>query len=255
MIKLLGLPIAEKVKESLITSPKPSGKLAVVQIGDNPVSSLYVKKKREFAEEVGIDCVVVNVGVDEAAAKVRELGEDEEIKGIIIQLPIPNRLDREELLNLIPKEKDVDGFSYILNRDYVTIPPTVLAIMAVFGFYNIPVSRGVLIVGEGFLVGSPLKRFLAEHNIPVKVLGKGDSEYAAMLKSHEVVVVATGGGKFFEQSEFKPGAYVIDASTVQDENKIRGDVSKEGNLINLCPVPGGVGPITVAMLFKNFFSL
>ncbi len=255
MIKLLGQPIADEIKADLMKRSKPEGVLAVVQIGDDPVSSLYIKKKQEFAKEVGVKLEVISSTAESAKLDVENLATRGDIKGIIIQLPIPASIDREEILRLIPKEKDVDGFRYIIGDDYISTPPTVLAIDEVFKHYDISLESGVLIVGGGFLVGKPLYKFLKEKGISVFELGKGDDDYEQTLKSHKVVVVATGGGRYFEQSEFQENSYVIDASTVQEENKIRGDVSAEGNLINLCPVPGGVGPITVSMLFKNFFDL
>jgi len=254
-MRLLGNQIASQIKKGLIRRPNLTAFFVVVQVGQDPVSNLYVKKKVEFAKDIGVPIEVKKTSKDKIEKDLRSLSKDDRVKGIIVQLPLPEGLDREKVLGIIPKEKDVDGFNYILNRPFKSYPPTILAISKIMTDYNLPVKEGVLIIGGGFLVGSPLRKFLNEKGIKAKILTKDDPDYDKKIKNSDVVVVATGGGRYFGQKDFKQGAFVIDASTVADEGKTRGDVNPEGELINLAPVPRGVGPVTVAMLFKNLYDL
>jgi methylenetetrahydrofolate dehydrogenase (NADP+)/methenyltetrahydrofolate cyclohydrolase len=256
-MKLKGYEIANEVKEELKKRSSPSGELAIVRVGDDPVTSIYVEKKLALAEELNIKARVINTTKQDIFRILEELNLDRAISGIIVQLPLPDGLKREEIGRAIDITKDVDGFHYILNdRGGLSIPPTVLAINSIFEKYQVDLSSGVLIVGGGFLVGIPLKKYLEEKKIEVEILEKDDPRYEEKLKKASVLVIATGGGRSFNQDEFSQNSVVIDASTVSDEKKIRGDVKVEDDLrIKLAPVPGGVGPVTVAMLFKNFYDL
>jgi methylenetetrahydrofolate dehydrogenase (NADP+)/methenyltetrahydrofolate cyclohydrolase len=256
-MKLSGNQIALEIKEELKKLKVPSGDLAIVRIGDDPVTSVYVEKKLQFAKELGLSTRVIKAEAENIFEIIEELNQDDKVKGIIVQLPLPEGLDRTEISQKIAAEKDIDGFHYILGDPSArSVPPTVLAINAIFEKYNVDLASGVLIVGGGFLVGIPLKRFYEQKNIKAEILKKDQPDYEVKLKKADVLVIATGGGRRFLPSEFKEGSVVIDASTVSDEQKIRGDVSVEEELkIDLAPVPGGVGPITVAMLFKNFYLL
>lgn len=256
-MKLKGYEIALRLKEELKRRPSPNGELAIVRVGHDPVTSIYVEKKLELAKELNIKARVVNATIENIFENISQLNNDEDVSGIIVQLPLPEGLEREEIGRAIDPVKDVDGFHYILGDEHaISIPPTVLAIDSIFKQYQIDLSRGVLIVGGGFLVGIPLKKYLEEKQVGVEILKKDDHRYDQKLKEASVLVIATGGGKVFTQNEFQENAVVIDASTVSDEQKIRGDVKVSDDLkIKLSPVPGGVGPITVAMLFKNFYDL
>ena len=147
-MKLLGLPIAEKIKEELMRLPKPSVKLAIVQVGDDPVSSLYVKKKQEFAKEISVNTIVVKTTSGQIDQKIDELNRDHSVKAIIIQLPLPEGLSRNKLLAKISMHKDVDGFRYILGEQFITYPPTVLAIDDIFEFYKIQILLHFESIGE-----------------------------------------------------------------------------------------------------------
>ncbi len=254
-MKLLGNQIAGQIKKGLVRKPKLQGVFVVVQIGQDPISNLYVKKKVEFANDIGVSMEVKKTSKNKIEQDLRSLSRKKRVRGIIVQLPLPKGLDREKVLGIISKEKDIDGFNFILDCPFRSYPPTVLAIYKIITAYNLPIKEGVLIIGGGFLVGTPLRKFLIEKGIKNEILAKDDPDYEKKIKTAEVVVVATGGGRYFDQSDFKQGAFVIDASTVADEGKTRGDVNPEGKLINLSPVPGGVGPVTVAMLFKNLYDL
>lgn len=252
---LSGNQVADKVKHQLLDMPIPNGVLAIVQVGNDPVSTLYVRKKQEMADELGVKTEVIYTSACNVLSTIDLLNKDKEVQGIIVQLPLPESLSKEEVLKKIDINKDVDGFYYILGQEFNTYPPTILAIYEMLKQYNTHPNK-ILIVGSGFLVGKPLKKFLDEKKIDCEILKKDDPDYDKKLKDSDTVVVATGGGRIFNESDFKKGAVVIDASTIADEGKVKGDVViDKAEFINISPVPGGVGPVTVMMLFKNFFEL
>jgi len=243
--------------------PAPEGKFVVVQVGSDPVSTLYLAKKKEMAEKLGIDFVLRqydnNISQDELLIEIGKLNEEPSIKGILVQLPLPQHLNRVKIAGAVSAQKDIDGFHCILGKKkYKCVPPTVLAIDELLDFYQIEkTGKKILIVGEGFLVGKPLANFWRGNNLDVSILEIGGANYQEKLKKAEIVVIATGGGGHFSPKDFRTGAVVIDASTVSVGGKFGGDVSRENwpGDKHLAPVPGGVGPVTVAMLFRNFFEL
>lgn len=257
-----GRQLAQKTIDLLSSTPPPRGKLVVVQVGHDPVSSLYVAKKREMASALGVDFLLAQfdelIGEEELIAEIKRINQDQTVRGIIVQIPLPKHINRVNVARSVAAEKDIDGFHCILeSKKYSCVPPTVLAIFELLEFYKISLEKKqIVIVGGGFLVGKPLYQFLKAQNLDVKILEKDDPKYLQILREADVAVVSTGGGRRFREDEFKDGATVIDASTVSEEGKIQGDVKYDENWPqekNLAPVPGGVGPVTVAMLFKNFY--
>lgn len=256
-MELLGKPLADQIKTELLARPVPEGEFVILKVGMDSVSKIYVLKKMEFADELKVKARLVETDEENISQQIDELNNDKGVRAIMIQLPLPASLDKDNLLKKINIHKDVDGFHYILNTPQaVSIPPTVLAVYELMRSYNVSLANGVLIVGGGFLVGRPLKKFLLEKNIKAEILEKNDPDYKQKLSSFDVVVVATGVGEIFDGTEFKEGASVIDASTVASEQQVTGDIKLSVlSKINLAPVPGGVGPVTVAMLFRNFYDL
>lgn len=259
---LYGDPLANKIISDLKARKTPAGALAVVQLNDDSISSLYIRKKAELARDLGIVFNLIklpfSISFPDLKFKINKLNNDKSIRAILIQMPLPGHLERTEVAQLISKNKDVDGFGYIVGKDSDVLPPTVAAISDLLSFYKISlVGKKVLIVGGGFLVGRPLYRYLMDNKINVEVLGKNDKDYSEKIKSADVVITSTGRGARFTYSDFKNNATVIDASTVCEGGFTRGDVETRGWKADkdLAPVPGGVGPVTVAELFKNFFQL
>jgi len=260
---LKGYKLSNHIISDLTSRHAPTQALAVVQVGDDPVSDLYVLKKQEMAAKLGINFRLIKLNQDileeELKGEIEKLNEDLAIRGILVQMPLPAHIDRNVIASCIDPKKDIDGFHCILKSDYFKcLPPTILAIDEILDFYKIDkFNKKILIVGAGFLVGSPLFSFWERKHLDVSFLLSKDQGYNRKLKDADIVVVATGGGREFGPSDFKRGATVIDASTVSDEGKIRGDVQWQDwpEDINLAPVPGGIGPVTVAMLYRNFFDL
>jgi methylenetetrahydrofolate dehydrogenase (NADP+)/methenyltetrahydrofolate cyclohydrolase len=259
---LYGKPLAQKIISGLKNRKKLSGSLSVVQLGNDPTSSLYVTKKGQLAEELGIDFRVVklkpNASFSELKNSLEKLNKDKTVRAILLQMPLPAHLDRNAIAGLIEQGKDVDGFGYIIGKTQKPMPPTVLAIVDLLSFYKINLDRKrILIIGGGFLVGKPLYRYLLEKKFQVKILQKDDTDYFKKVKDADVILTATGRGANFSYSDFKVGATVVDASTVCEGGFTKGDVNIEGWGFdkNLAPVPGGLGPVTIAELFSNFFKL
>jgi len=259
---LKGQIVANQIIAKLKNLPAPYGRFLVVQLGCNAVSSLYVSKKKALGEELKVDSKILSlsdkISEEELLDKINELNKDKQIKAFLVQMPLPKGIDRLKVAKMIVDEKDVDGFHFLLGEEPTILPPTVLAIDALLDFYKIAKqNRKILIVGGGFLVGKPLARFWRNHNLDVEILEKSDPQYEQKLKSADIIVVATGGGRKFSHLDFKSGATVIDASTIAEEGKVKGDVEVKNwpEDKNLAPSPGGVGPVTVAMLYQNFYNL
>ncbi|MDH4358647.1 MAG: bifunctional 5,10-methylenetetrahydrofolate dehydrogenase/5,10-methenyltetrahydrofolate cyclohydrolase [Candidatus Berkelbacteria bacterium] len=260
---LEGRELASRIIKELGAAPPPRNCLAVIQVGNDPVSTLYVAKKKEIADELGVCLKLAKLPAtateDNILAEVLSLNDDSSVGGILVQMPLPQAADRNKIVSAIEPKKDPDGFHCLLKSEkFHCIPPTVLAIDEILDFYQIEKrNKNILVVGGGFLVGRPLFEFWKEKGFQVSILEKDASNYSEELKRAQIAVVSTGGGGRFSFQDFSAGAVVIDASTVSDDGKLRGDVEVEGwpDDRHLCPVPGGIGPVTVAMLFKNFYDL
>lgn len=257
---LFGKPVADKIFRELQSKTKPVGKFVAIQVGSNPVSSFYVEKKRRVAQMLNVDFELVRISENSASKlndEIEKLNSDPSVRSIMVQIPLPEGFNREEIAAKIVSEKDVDGFSYIIGReDSKYLPPTVLAIDELLNFYNISKeNKKILIVGEGFLVGRPLHRFWQDKKLNAEILKKDDAGYCEKIKNADIVVLATGAGLKLSDKNFKQHAVVIDASTVSENGAIKGDAQiDDSGVVSIAPVPGGVGPITIAMLFRNFFS-
>jgi len=257
---LKGKPVAQKVFDALELQEKPRGKFVAIQVGNDPVSSYYIEKKSKIAQKMGVELEVISVGDKnpvELDDKIRELNADSGVRSIMIQIPLPDGFSREQAARVIAPKKDIDGFAYIVNRpDFVYFPPTVLAIEEILNFYQISkTNKKILIVGEGFLVGQPLRKYWQALGFESEILNKDSSSYYEKIREADIVVLATGASLGLKEENFKSGTVVIDASTVSEDGVIKGDVEvTPASNINLAPVPGGVGPVTIAMLFKNFFN-
>jgi len=259
---LKGNIIEREIFAKLKAAKTPRKKLVVISIGEDQASVIYVAKKQEMATQLGVGFEVLKLSAkiseEELQREIDRLNNDEDVGGVLIQMPIPNHLNRKSICGRIFKEKDVDGFSYIISGSGVVLPPTVLAIDALLNFYKIEKqSSKIVIVGKGFLVGSPLYEFYKKRGLDVEVLEEYAQDYAKKIKDAKIVILATGGNASFTAVDFSEGSTVVDASTVASDNKLKGDLKTDGfnDGINYSPVPGGVGPITVAMLFVNFFLL
>lgn len=261
--KDLSLPIEEEVKGFAKTCIiRPS--VAVINIGNDPVSEKFIKAKEEACNRTGIyfrfhqfeedtpELTIIN--------KIKELNNDDYVNGIIINLPIPEKYNEKRLLNTIINSKDIDGLTdinvgrLISGRKSIT-PCSVLAIMELLKEYSVELEgKDVVIVGKGKLVSKPLINVLLEEGATVTVCHSKTNDLKKHTSEADIVISASGVKNLITDDMIKEGAVVIDAGCTLENDKIIGDVdfdkvSKKASLIT--PPTGGVGPMTVAMFLKN----
>lgn len=264
--KSLSLEIQDEIKKTIkYEMIKPS--VAVIQVGDNAASNTYIKNKQKACENVGIffryfkfddgtpELTIIN--------KIKELNNDEYVNGIIIQLPLPERYNEKRLVNQILNSKDIDGLTDInigrlLNGKKSLVPCTPLGVMELLKKYNVNVEgKHVVIVGKGKLTGKPLAHLMLNEGATVTVCHSRTLNLASYTEQADILVSATGLNKLITGDMVKKGAVVVDVGINYEDGHIAGDVdfnsvSKKASLIT--PVPGGVGPMTIAMLLKNIIS-
>ena len=237
--------------------------LAVITIGDDEASKVYVENKRKACEYVGMsmmhfdyaDCVKESVVI----RKIKELNKDKTVSGIILQLPLPEGYDEKKILNTISPLKDVDGLTELsqgklLMGEDCFIPCTPKGILEIFDYYKIDLEgQHVVIVGRSNLVGKPLMVECIKRNATVTMCHSKTQDLAHYTKDADILVVAVGKKYLIDKTMVKKGAVVIDVGITRIEKKIYGDVNPDVESVAsyLTPVPGGVGPMTVAMLMKN----
>jgi len=240
-------------------------KLAVIMVGDNPASKVYVKNKSKACEEVGIEyeefLLEESTIQKELITLIENLNKREDITGILLQSPIPAHLDINEAFRTISPNKDVDGFHPInvgklaLGQDtFVSCTP--YGVIKMFEEYNIELEgKNVVIIGRSNIVGKPLIQCCLNKNATVTVCHSRTKDLAEYTKRADIVIVAIGKAKFLKADMVKDGVVVIDVGINRDENgKLCGDVDFENvnpKASYITPVPGGVGPMTIAMLMNN----
>lgn len=262
--KLTRESIAEQVKALPQESRGRIG-LAVILVGDDPASKVYVRNKINGCAEVGIASTLEAMSADstfeEVAAKIMQFNADPEISGILLQLPVPKHLDEAALLHLIDPSKDVDGCHYVQKGKLWTgepelIPCTPYGVMKLLDHYSIPLEgKNAVVVGRSNLVGKPLAQLLLDRNATVTVCHSRTRNLGSITSRADIVCVAIGKAKFLKADMVKEGAVVIDVGMDRDENgKLCGDVDfaeVAPKCSYITPVPGGVGPMTVTMLLQN----
>ena len=239
--------------------------LAVVLIGNDPASQVYVRNKVKACEEAGIRSFRHDLPEEttqrQAEELVSALAEDENVHGILVQLPLPRGLDEKRLLSLIPPAKDVDGFlaeniGRLALKEEGTVACTPLGVMEVLSRSNIPVAgKRAVVVGRSNIVGRPMALLLLNADATVTVCHSKTKDLSEECRRADILVAAIGKPKFITADMVKEGAVVIDVGMNRDENgKLCGDVDFESvkeKASYITPVPGGVGPMTIAMLLKN----
>lgn len=224
-------------------------KLAIVTDVDNPVIEIYMRLKKQYGADILIDVEIFRVQPESIIEEVEKLNQDYGIHGIIVQLPIKDMTKVEHVLASVAPAKDVDG----LNPQTEFDPATPTAINWLLAGYSIELKgKKIAIVGAGRLVGSPLERIWRNSGLDVTVFSRGDDLSA--IKDFDIVVTATGSPSMITNAMIKPGATLVDAGTAVEDGRVCGDVADEvrqRNDINITPIKGGVGPLTVVALFDN----
>ena len=239
--------------------------LAVIIVGDDPASRVYVNNKKKACEAVGFlsreYALPATTTQEELLSLVDELNEDKEINGILCQLPLPKGLDEKAVIEEISPIKDVDAFhainvGKIMIGDYDFLPCTPAGVMEMLHSYKIPVEgKKCVVIGRSNIVGKPMAMLLLHENGTVTITHSRTKNLAEVTREADILVAAIGKPKFVTADMVKEGAVVIDVGMDRDENgKLCGDVDFE-NVKDKCaaitPVPGGVGPMTIAVLMKN----
>lgn len=239
--------------------------LAVVLVGDDPASAVYVRNKHKGCLEVGINSYEIRMPSDtteqELLIKIDELNRDTSVHGILVQLPLPKHIDEKKVIDRISPEKDVDAFhpqnvGKIMLGQYDFLPCTPAGIMELLEFYKIdPCGKKCVVIGRSNIVGKPMALLLLEKNGTVTVCHSKTQKLSDITKSADILVVAIGKPEFLGGDMVKDGAVVIDVGINRTaENKLVGDVNfaeVSGKASFITPVPGGVGPMTITMLLKN----
>ena len=239
--------------------------LAVIIVGDDPASAVYVRNKKKGCEEVGFNSWVYEMGAETTQEQlddlVVKLNNDQSVDGILVQLPLPKHLDEKHVIELIDKDKDVDAFhpynvGKITEGDYRFLPCTPAGVMEILRYYNVdPSGKNCVVVGRSNIVGKPMALLLLHANGTVKICHSRTPDLKGACREADILVCAIGKAKFFDGEYVKEGAVVIDVGINRDENgKLCGDVdfaSVEGKASYVTPVPGGVGPMTITMLLEN----
>lgn len=240
---------------------------AVIQIGDDIASSVYIKQKKIMAEVLGYNFRYIKMNesvlLDDILKLIDELNEDLTVDGILVQLPIPDQIDVRVIKNRINPYKDVDGLTDFnkvrLGSDKDCLMPcTPLAIMSLLNYYNIDLKgKKVVVVGRGELVGEPVSRLLSLRGASVEVCHSKTKDLASYTRNADLLVVAVGKANLITNDMVKEGTIVIDAGINRVNGKLCGDVDFESvskKCSYITPVPGGVGPMTIAMLGENIYK-
>lgn len=260
--------IFESLKAELDKMPeKPT--LAVILVGENPASQIYVRNKKKTAEKLGINSLSIEYPADisekELLSKIQELNNDKNITAILVQLPLPEHINKNKIIDAILPQKDVDGLTpYNLGKLFsgeepYVYPCTPKGILLLLDEYNIELDgKNVVVVGRSNLVGKPVAQMLLKRNATVTMCHSHTKNLSEITKTADIVVSAVGKNVIGEKM-LKSNCVVIDVGIFRDENgKISGDVNFENvSKISayISPVPGGVGPMTIASLMLNTVEL
>lgn len=264
----MALRVREKIKKDVDELVQKTGKrpgLAVIIVGEDPASQVYVRNKAKGCEEVGFHSEVYRLPeaaqMEELLALVHKLNEDENIHGILCQLPLPKHLDETEVILAIDPNKDVDAFhpvntGKIMIGNYSFLPCTPAGVMELIASTGVEIAgKECVVVGRSNIVGKPQAMLLLQKNGTVTICHSKTKNLAETTKRADILVVAVGRANFITGDMIKEGAIVIDVGINRnEEGKLVGDVhfdSAEKVASYITPVPGGVGPMTITMLLKN----
>ena len=264
-----GKSLSAKIKDELkgnVNSYFQTPILAVVTIGDDAASEVYVKNKKKACEYVGMSFLHLDyascVKEEVVIKKIKQLNKDKSINGIIVQVPIPKNFNVSKIINTIDPSKDVDGLTNIqagklIQNEKCLTPCTPKGIMEIFKEYKIDLEgKHVVIVGRSNLVGKPLMLECLNKNATVTMCHSKTKDLKKYTKDADILVVAVGKKYLIDKTMVKKDSVIIDVGINREDGKIYGDVNP--NVEEVCgyltPVPGGVGPMTVSMLLKNTFE-
>ena len=260
--------ILENLRKDILEYKEKIGKvpgLAVIILGNNAASKIYVKSKIRACEKTGILSREIildeNISEEELINEIEKLNNDKNINGILVQLPLPSHINEKKICEAISVKKDVDGFKaenlgkIMLGDDDGFISCTPQGIIYLIDQLNMDLhGKNVVVVGRSNIVGKPVASLLINKGATTTVCNSRTKDLAGILKKADIIVIAIGKAKFLTKDMVKEGAVVIDVGINRVDGKIYGDVDYENVkdiVSHITPVPGGVGPMTIAMLLKN----
>ena len=266
--KTVSAAVKEKVREEVLEFINETGKtpgLAVIVVGNDPASAVYVRNKHKACEASGMNSIQMpmpeETTEEELLSKIGELNTDPSVNGILVQLPLPKHINEERVINAISPLKDVDAFhptnvGNIVIGKQTFLPCTPAGIIELLDYYNISVEgKECVVLGRSNIVGKPMMLLLLGKNGTVTVCHSRTKNLEEVTKRADILVVAIGKAEFITQNMVKPGAVVIDVGINRlADGKLVGDVKFDevSDIASaITPVPGGVGPMTIAMLMKN----
>ena len=266
-----GKEIAKEMKdqvkvevESLTQQLHRKPRIISLIVGDNKESKLYLKLRNKACFEVGIEAIQHEfpnaVTERELISYIQKINDDNEIDGILVQLPLPTHLDSKKILACINPKKDVEGFTaenigQLVNGNPILVPCTPKAVMKILAYHNVELQgRNVVIVNHSTVVGKPLALLCLQENATVSVVHFYTKNMKEITRKADVLITAAGVANLITEDDVKEGAIVIDVAIINTENGVRGDVDfdqvkQKARLIT--PVPGGVGPVTIASALEN----
>ena len=275
MIKIDGKAFSQTVLEKIREEHsqlkekygKPAG-LAVVIVGNNPASQVYVKNKIRACENVGFYSENIeldeNISEKELLQEIDKLNKNDRINGILVQLPLPAHINELKIIDSISPEKDVDGFhvsnigKMVIGDETGFLSCTPYGIMQLLEEYKIEIAgKDAVIIGRSNIVGKPMALMLIQKGATVQVCNSNTKDLRKKLNKADIIIVAAGVPKLLKKEDVKEGAVVIDVGINRVDGKICGDVDYEEvaeKTSYITPVPGGVGPMTIASLIKNTFK-
>lgn len=274
MAKIIdGKKISQKILDELKTKVEKLDKkpaLAVIIVGENPASKIYVKNKQKKALEVGFNSILKElpetITKEELLNVIKELNEDENVTGILLQLPLPKHLDEKDFLDEISPKKDVDGFNtynagkLFKGEEPYAVPCTPKGIVCLLKEEKIELEgKLVLVIGRSNIVGKPIAALLLKESATIIQAHSKTKNLDKLISEADIIISATGKINTVKGDKIKEGAVLIDVGITRDENgKIKGDIDFEEAIKKasyITPVPGGIGPMTIAMLMVNTYEL
>lgn len=269
--KFVSSVMRDSLKDKVASFKAETGKsvgLAVILVGNNPASAVYVRNKHRACQQVGIDSYQIEMPEDtreeELLSKIDELNSDDKVNGILVQLPLPGHISEEKVIERISPLKDVDAFhpsnvGRIMIGNYTFLPCTPAGIIALLDYYKVEIAgKRCVVIGRSNIVGKPMSLLLTERNGTVTLCHSKTQSLKEITREADIIVVAIGRPYFLTADMVKEGAVVIDVGINRlDDGKLVGDVcfdEVKDKASMITPVPGGVGPMTITMLLYNALS-
>lgn len=271
MILIEGNKLKEKIirdlKEKTKSLPRPI-KIAIIQVGNNESSTIYINQKKKLEQEINILINHIKLQGEtkeqEIIKKINALNKDKEIDGIMVQLPLPKHLNQKIIVNAIDENKDIDGLTdsniiKLYNNNYTLAPCTPIGILKLLELYKIDIKeKNIVILGRSDIVGKPLSLLLTNSNATVTLCHSKTKDVKKITNKADILISAIGKPKLITKDYIKKDAIIIDVGINKDENgKLCGDVDFEDvkdKVSYITPVPKGVGPATIAMFLENSYK-